>query len=203
MYPKKLIFILLSCMLLLTGCQHSTFSEEDAFQYVEDIVNDHEITVNFSYKDRELQDMDLYTFGIHFESEWGSEMIPGIWYNPAGGKLGFKIITNGNEWEIKDLYSNTKGARFSPENLKPTQGTIDEKHLLEIYENANWKLKPLKDNYHLWIEDFLLNSNPSEDLLARKPYALFQIIDLNSDTKFTVGITNIHAETYSTPKSVL
>lgn len=24
--PKKLLFVLLSCMLLLTGCQHSTFS---------------------------------------------------------------------------------------------------------------------------------------------------------------------------------
>lgn len=36
--------------------------------------------------------------------------------------------------------------------------------------------------------------------MAKNSYKLFQIIDLNSGTKFIVGITNIHAETYSTSK---
>lgn len=198
----SLFFTSLLCISLITGCRKITFTEEEAFKYAEDIISEQEITVNFAHKDREMNDMDNYGFLLRFESEWGTEMVNGMNYSPENKKLGFKVMTNGNEWSIGNLYYPQQVPLvFGPENLKPGNHNKETQRLQEIYNNASWKLEPIRDEFHFWIEDYAIEyHNSSRSKPQEEPAELFYIVDENSDTRFTVSLLEIGPIILSEPK---
>ena len=71
-------------------------------------------------------------------------------------------------------------------NELPTQGGEVKESVKSIYENAEWKLKPSKDVYHIWIDQYIENT---EAII--EPVELFRLIDQTSGTEFIVSLTDI------------
>ena len=70
--------------------------------------------------------------------------------------------------------------------------------LVTNYKNADWKLEPLLDDYNLWIDDFL--QTPDYDILSKeKSVKLFDVVDEESETKFTVSLEFIHVDIINNP----
>ena len=107
-------------------------------------------------------------------------------YSPFNKKLGVKIRAEGKEWMIEDLYRKDQKVVYKSGNELPTQGGEVKESVKSIYENAEWKLKPSKDVYHIWIDQYIENT---EAII--EPVELFRLIDQTSGTEFIVSLTDI------------
>ena len=126
-------------------------------------------------------------FRLSIESPWGKSKIPSVSYSPFDKKLGMKIEVSGNEWSLENLYMKDQKVVYKPGNELPTQGnsTVNES-VKSIYENAEWTLKPSKDVYHIWMDEYI------ESIEATiEPVELFRIVDQTTGTEFIVRLTDI------------
>ena len=177
---RKIILVVICCMLVCTGCNRQVeLTEEEAFKGVDDIITDQQINIHFALKERPL-------LGLSIESPWGESMIPSMTYSPFNKKLGVKIRAEGKEWMIEDLYRKDQKVVYKSGNELPTQGGEVKESVKSIYENAEWKLKPSKDVYHIWIDQYIENT---EAII--EPVELFRLIDQTSGTEFIVSLTDI------------
>lgn len=67
-------------------------------------ISPEQINVNFTWKDDYLNDLDNFYPVLSINSEWGTEMIPGVTIEPVGGTLGLIFKAEGNQWTVGDLY---------------------------------------------------------------------------------------------------
>lgn len=184
---RKIILVVICCMLVCTGCNRQVeLTEEEAFKGVDDIITDQQINIHFALKERTLHELDSYLLGLSIESPWGESMIPSMTYSPFNKKLGVKIRAEGKEWMIEDLYRKDQKVVYKSGNELPTQGGEVKESVKSIYENAEWKLKPSKDVYHIWIDQYIENT---EAII--EPVELFRLIDQTSGTEFIVSLTDI------------
>ena len=154
---RKIFLIVICCMLVCTGCNRQVeLTEEEAFKGVDDIIMDQQINIHFALKERPLHELDSYLFRLSIESPWGKSKIPSVSYSPFDKKLGMKIEVSGNEWSLENLYMKDQTVVYKPGNELPTQGnsTVNES-VKSIYENAEWTLKPSKDVYHIWMDEYI------------------------------------------------
>ena len=98
-------------------------------------------------------------------------------YSPFNKKLGVKIRAEGKEWMIEDLYRKDQKVVYKSGNELPTQGGEVKESVKSIYENAEWKLKPSKDVYHIWIDQYIENT---EAIIAVSYTHLISIFFSNS-----------------------
>ena len=191
-----IICILLGTIILLyTGCG-KRYTEEAPFKDVEDIANEEQINIHFAHKGKEFDDKDHYYFDLVIKSKWRQQKISRINCGPSNKKLGITIITEGNTWSIGNLYDTTEIFQtFSPDKLKPSLYEESEKQELQkIYDNANWRLKPIRDEYHFWIEDYIITVNDSLLDNNKKYTDLLYIEDENSGIHFTISLHAIITE---------
>ena len=185
---RKIFLIVICCMIVCTGCNRQVeLTEEEAFKGVDDIIMDQQINIHFALKERPLHELDSYLFRLSIESPWGKSKIPSVSYSPFDKKLGMKIEVSGNEWSLENLYMKDQKVVYKPGNELPTQGnsTVNES-VKSIYENAEWTLKPSKDVYHIWMDEYI------ESIEATiEPVELFRIVDQTTGTEFIVRLTDI------------
>lgn len=171
--------------LLHMGCG-KRYTEEEAFRDREEVVSENRIDLNFAHKDKELEDNIRYYFAIYVreENEWLGEKIHTVKCKPYNKKLGLTITTNGNEWSVGNLYRPAEIFETFSSKKSLIGVSYEEELQKKIYENANWKLEPMRNEYRFWIEDYIITVNESlrGDVKFTK---LFDIVDENSGTRLT------------------
>ena len=184
---RKFFLIVICCMLVCTGCNRQVeLTEEEAFKGVDDIIMDQQINIHFALKERPLHEWDCYSFLFSIESPLGRSMIPGISYTPCDKKLGIKIKTSENEWSMENIYMEEKTSIYRPGSELPKWGYTVDKRVQDIYENAEWMLKPTEDTYHIWMDEYV-------ESLERtiEPVEMFRLVDQTTGTEFIVRLEDI------------
>ena len=136
---RKLFCIVLLVILICTGCEKKAeVSKSEAFSETTKRISSEQINVNFAWKDDYLNDLDNFSPVLSINSEWGTEMIPGVTIEPAGGTLGLLFKAEGNQWTVGDLYH--------PGHNKIVEPTAylekGNEELIDIYTNAEWEFQP-------------------------------------------------------------
>ena len=203
----KKIGILLSVMCyvyICAGCNVDTeLTKEEAFKDVIEVANSQEIHINFTYKDkdknRKMHKFDVYTLGIEMTSKWGEQRIPMVDFSPDNSMLGLYIKAEGNIWEIDDLYHQDHLPIWGEADLEEKKQTEKDAELREIYQNAEWELEPLRDDFNFWIEDFM--DIPEEEILSNdKKTELFNVVDKVTGAKFTLSLIDISIVSEAMPE---
>ena len=180
---------------MCSGCNIKTeLTKEEAFKNASEAADAQEIHINFTYKDKEknkkLHKFDTYMLQVEMASEWGVQRIPGVIFSPSNSLLGLYIRADGNTWEIGDLYHPDRRPAWGAEQLEEKKQTEKDSELRQIYQNAEWELEPLRDDFDFWIEDFIDISE--EDILSNdKKTELFNVVDKVSGEKFTISLLEI------------
>lgn len=176
MNRKNIIIYILLISLLLSGCKKN---EMDSFKDVEDIVEDHQINIHFAWKNEELQNDTTYSFAIYETSEGEPEYCIDLTFMVVDHKLGMAVKTDGNEWGIENLY-----IKISREWFRASKENTDRD---KLYLNASWKLEPLLDDYHLWLDDYVAPYYEQVDYAVE----LFRLVDENTGKTFTYTLRRV------------
>ena len=82
-------------------------------------------------------------------------------------------------WKRKRLY-------IGREVNFPNGGYTVDKRVQDIYENAEWMLKPTEDTYHIWMDEYV-------ESLERtiEPVEMFRLVDQTTGTEFIVRLEDI------------
>lgn len=183
MKKKCIILLLMVLLFVLSGCRSNVTTEnKEAFLDVEDIADEQQINLHFAWKNEELKNNNVYEFLIEESSE--GQVLYTI--DPScvvvDDKLGFKIKTNGNSWEIINLYSEINKMSFFPKESSPNY---------EFYKNADWKLEPLLDDYHIWLDEYTIRGATESSVKEVESLELFNLIDRTSSKKYTYTLKRI------------
>lgn len=190
-----LLSVLITILVCFAGCASNTPSKSEAFKNYDKEISPTKITLNFAWKDDVLHDYDTFSPYLTVVSKWGSGPIQNVQCSAVDGKLGLVVETDGNTWSVGDLYNPDVIKSTIPGDLYSDKETED---LVTNYKNADWKLEPLLDDYNLWIDDFL--QTPDYDTLSKeKSVKLFDVVDEESETKFTVSLEFIHVDIINNP----
>lgn len=195
MKKAGILLSILCCIYMCSGCNIKTeLTKEEAFKNASEAADAQEIHINFTYKDKEknkkLHKFDTYMLQVEMASEWGVQRIPGVIFSPSNSLLGLYIRADGNTWEIGDLYHPDRRPAWGAEQLEEKKQTEKDSELRQIYQNAEWELEPLRDDFDFWIEDFIDISE--EDILSNdKKTELFNVVDKVSGEKFTISLLEI------------
>lgn len=193
---KSLLFALLFCAFLCMGCSKKTeVSKTDVFKDRAEEISPTQLYINFAWKDDVLHEADGFTPCLTVDSKWGTAPIRDTDCTAVNGKLGLVVETDGNTWSVGDLYNPQVRRATIPGDAYSDEVTED---LITNYKNADWKLEPLLDDYNLWIDDFL--RTPDYDTLSKeKSVKLFDVVDEESGTKFTVSLDYIQVDFINNP----
>lgn len=182
-----LLSVLITILVCFAGCTTDKPSKSEAFKNYDKQISPTKITLNFAWKDDELDEFDTFSPYLSVVSKWGSAEIRNVQCSAVDGKLGLVVETAGNTWSVDDLYNPDDIRSTIPGDIYSDKETED---LVTNYKNANWKLEPLLDDYNFWIDDFL--RTPDYDTLSKeKSVKLFDVVDEESGTKFTVSLDYI------------
>lgn len=191
---RKLFCIVLLVILICAGCEKKVeVSKSDAFSEATKRISPEQINVNFAWKEDYLNDLDTFFPALSINSKWGTEMIPGVTIEPAGGTLGLIFKTEGNQWTVGDLYFPGKNKIVEP----TTYLEKGNEELTSIYANAEWEFQPLLDDYNLWLDEYYNDGNSAID--DTKSIKLFNVIDKTTGSKFTVSLDFIYGFLYKDP----
>ena len=92
--------------------------------------------------------------------------------------MGIKIKTSENEWSMENIYMEEKTSIYRPGSELPKWGYTVDKRVQDIYENAEWMLKPTEDTYHIWMDEYV-------ESLERtiEPVEMFRLVDQTTGTE--------------------
>lgn len=190
-----MLLSILYCVCMCVGCDvENERTKEEAFENIEAVSNCQEIDINFAYKDKKsnerMHNFDSFMLGVKMTSDWGSQMIPGVFISPYNKKLGICIKAKGNLWEVRDLYHQNHNPRWGEAELEDKKMNEKDDELKTIYQNAIWELEPLRDDFTFWIEDF--TDIPKEEILFNdKKTDLLNVVDKVTGTKFTISLVEV------------
>ena len=87
-------------------------------------------------------------------------------------------------WKI--IYMEEKTSIYRPGSELPKWGYTVDKRVQDIYENAEWMLKPTEDTYHIWMDEYV-------ESLERtiEPVEMFRLVDQTTGTEFIVRLEDI------------
>lgn len=193
-----MLLCVLCCVCMCIGCDVETErTKDEAFKYSVTVSNSQEVDINFAYKDKNsyerMHDFDSFTLGVKMTSDWGSQMIPGVFISPSNKKLGICIKAKENLWEVRDLYHQNHNPRWGEAELEDKKLNEKDDELKTIYQNAIWELEPLRDDFTFWIEDF--TDIPQEEILFNdKKTDLLNVVDKVTGTKFTISLVEIRID---------
>lgn len=191
---RRLFCTVLLVMLICMGCEKKTeVSKSEAFSEATKRISPEQINVNFTWKDDYLNDLDTFSPVLSINSEWGTEMIPGVTIEPVGGTLGLIFKAEGNQWTVGDLYHPSHNKILEP----TTYLEKGNEELIDIYTNAEWEFQPLLDDYNLWLDECYKDYD--YDIDNSKSIKLFDVIDKTTGNKFTVSLDYIYGDLYKDP----
>lgn len=190
---KYLIFTIL-LVLWITGCDG--VEQREAFKNVEDVVTAQQINIHFDWRDEKLEDGILYDINLLECVENDQKYAMTRTQLVENRALGFSITVSGNSFKFQDLYCEENKEEYSShlycKDNKEEDGLELGQSRYDLFANASWKLEPLLDEYHIYIDDFIVKEDNS-NIDKIKPLELFRIIDENSGTQFTYTLRYIQS----------
>lgn len=202
-------FITFSCIITLCiGCQNDASFKDNAFKDAIDIITTEQINIHFAYKNQPLHN-DYFSMQMLMIPEDGITYSVNTFAIPVNGKMGLCVKIINNYCEITDLYTGqspciigefdeTLAQQIDPKHKIPTPYTKTQNSsneymlwLNDLYKNASWKIQPLMQNYHIWLDDCVrLDGKPAK--IEDSPIPLFELIDETTGEKFKIVLTLIY-----------
>ena len=184
MYKKRLIPVLPIISMLILSISGCGRNGKEAFADVEDIADEQQINIHFDWMDYPITDEDSSM--IYFtltDTKTNKQGSISCGAEPEDGKLGIKISTEEDGWKIGSLYYEPAQTKYSFLIL-----TEEDQVDPQVKRDAEWKLSPLLEDYHIWLDDVV--DYPAMET-ETEPVDICYITDTTSGTHYLVTLTYV------------